>query len=173
MEQDNIHNTISAPSPSDKIYSFDSLFTNNHIQILKILMYYSDSKTNKTLAPFIKYLEFSHTIQHFKKKSYGICSCEDQKKDIDISNLCNEIKGYCTNDEKQKLEQIQTMFSSMKMIQEMTQTMDLFKNMSNQNSDSSSESSAFNPMDMLMGILTPEQQSMFEMFNSMQGDSNE
>lgn len=170
MEQDNIHNTYSAPSPSDKIYSFDTLFTNNHIQILKILVYYSDSKTSRSLAPYIKYLEFTHTIQHFKKDPYNICSCENERKNIDMPTLCNEIKGYCTNEEKKKLEQIENMFNSMKMFQDMQQTMDIFKNMSNETSDSEEGNSNFNPTDMLMGMLTPEQQSMFEMFNSMQSE---
>ena len=51
----------------DKVAAFDTLFTNNHIQMLKILVPYFDSTIQKNLAIYIKYLEFQYTLDLLKK----------------------------------------------------------------------------------------------------------
>ena len=45
----------------DNIIAFDTLYTNNHIQMLKIVMPYFDARVQGQLAVYIKYLEFRHT----------------------------------------------------------------------------------------------------------------
>ena len=52
------------PKP-DKIQAFDTLFTNNHIQVYKILLPYFEPPMQKQLAVFIKYMEFRYTLSYF------------------------------------------------------------------------------------------------------------
>ena len=54
------------------------------------------------------------------------------------------------------MEQMESMMNMLEMIQSI-QTM----------GDSASGSEEFNPMEMMKGILTPEQQQMFQMYNTM------
>ena len=86
----------------DKIIAFDTLYTNNHIQMMKIVMPYFDEPMRGKLAVYIKYLEFQHTLERYRS-----------------------ISGDGENSDP------------------------------NQNNGM---------MEMLMGMLSPEQQSMFEMF---------
>ena len=47
----------------NQIYIFDSLYTNNHIQMLKIIYGVLPVKVQQKLAPFIKYLELQYSLQ--------------------------------------------------------------------------------------------------------------
>ena len=51
----------------DKPAAFDTLFTNNRIQILKTLAYYIDPHLLKGLAVYIKFLELQYTLALFRK----------------------------------------------------------------------------------------------------------
>lgn len=49
----------------DKAAAFDTLFTSNRIQILKILAYYMDPRLLKGLAVYIKMSELQYTLTLF------------------------------------------------------------------------------------------------------------
>ena len=49
----------------DKAAAFDTLFTNNRIQILKTLAYYIDPHLLKGLAVYIKFQELQYTLALF------------------------------------------------------------------------------------------------------------
>ena len=55
----------------DNIIAFDTLYTNNHIQMLKIVMPYFDAQAQGQLAVYIKYLEFRHTLDYFSRAPYS------------------------------------------------------------------------------------------------------
>ena len=149
----------------DKITAFDTLFTTNHIQMLKIVMPYLDASMRRQMAVYIKYLELQYTLSYYSSHSAALCGCSinpmdsGRKEDFNFNKICSEILPYCTAEEKQKLEQFAGMFRSMEMYREMTQTFEMMKDFApgtGGNDDSM--------MDMLMGMLSPEQKSMFDMF---------
>ena len=41
----------------NKVIAFDTLFTTNHIQMLKVMLPYMDNKAQKSLAVYIKFME--------------------------------------------------------------------------------------------------------------------
>ena len=51
----------------DKAAAFDTLFTSNRIQILKILAYYMDPRLLKGLAVYIKMSELQYTLTLFRR----------------------------------------------------------------------------------------------------------
>ena len=53
----------------DKAAAFDTLFTSNRIQILKILAYYMDPRLLKGLAVYIKMSELQYTLTPFSQAS--------------------------------------------------------------------------------------------------------
>lgn len=165
----------------DKIIAFDTLFTTNHIQMLKIVMPCLDHPMQKKLAVYIKYLELKYTLDYYSSHPFELCSCSVTKEELNIGRLCSELLPFCTAEEKQKLEQIAGLFRSMEMYQEMSKTMELMKDIFpegfgdmlssasplSDNSGNSLENSANGMMDMLMNLLSPEQKNIFELFGGI------
>ena len=48
---------------TDKVLAFDTLFTTNHIKMLKVLLFYFDPSAQKMLAVLIKFLELHFQFQ--------------------------------------------------------------------------------------------------------------
>lgn len=149
---------------TDKILAFDTLFTTNHIKILKVLFSYLDSKMKKQLAVYIKYMEFQFTLQYFNKNPYGIGGFESSDENKDYSVLIKEIIPYCTKDEQQKMEQFSQMFQAMKMYQDMSQTMsmasELFPDMGNM------AEGGFSP-EILSSLFGADTSNMMDLFAAM------
>lgn len=123
----------------DKITVFDTLFTTNHIQMLKILMPYFDLPMRKQLVVYIKYLELRYALSYFDSHTHELYGCAGGygstfdgsdpfgKEEFNINKICSELLPYCTSDERQKIEQISGLFRSMEMYKEMSQTLELMK----------------------------------------------
>ncbi len=166
----------------DKITAFDVLSTNNHIQMLKIIIPYFDSPLQKQFAIYVKFLELQHALSYYQSHSYELRSCAIKKEEFNISKICTEILPYCTQEEKQKVEQIAGLFRSIDMYKEMFSTFEAMKELfpesfeggfpfgappqPNPDPDgySANNHATMNMADMLMNMLSPEQKAMFEMF---------
>lgn len=170
----------------NKVIAFDTLFSTNHIQMLKVILPCLDNQTQKTLAVYIKFLELNYTINFYKRNPYPLCGCMEKETSPDIGKLCGELLPYCTESEKKQLKQILSLFENMEMYKQMMQTMDAMKdimpdmgtagfgnNFADWNADSSDEasehpSSGLDIMGILMNMLTPEQKQMYELFGGNQ-----
>lgn len=152
---------------SSNVMAFDALYTNNQIQKLKVLLPYIEPSMQKNMAIYIKYMELKYTIDLFKKHPFQICAASKDTENPDIQKIFRELKPYCTESESKQLEQMNSIFQTMEMYQEMSQTMsamqEMFPDMGKQNSDNPSGSSMEN---LLMGMLSPEQKAMFEAFSN-------
>ena len=100
--------------------------------------------------------------------------------------MCSELCPYCTAEEKEQIEQMRNIFQGIEMYKEMAKTMEQMKDFmpdmgsfsgfpfgntaSSSESDSSSGSSGFDMMNLLMNMLSPEQKQMFDMFGGNQHD---
>ena len=152
----------------DKIIAFDTLFTTNHIQMLKIVMPYLDLAVQKKMAVYIKYQELQYTLSYYNFHTGDLRGCSinpmtsDNKEDFNISKLCSELLPYCTAEEKQKVEQLAGMFRSIEMYREMSQTFEMMKDLMPGMNDTTGSNDGM--MDMLLNMLSPEQKSMFDMF---------
>lgn len=147
---------------NDSIVLFDTLFTTNHLQILKALVPYLEPPMQKQMAIYIKYSEFQYTLSYYKDRHAQIAGCSAfERKNFDFPEFYNCIKGYCTEDERQKLEQIANMMNAMAGYKEMMSMMEMMQQMSSETGDS-------DPMDMIKNMLSPEQQAMFDMFQNME-----
>ena len=134
-------------NPPKPMTPFDSLITPPFLYTLKLLLPYTPPSMQRFLGIYIKFLELRHAMEYFQ----GFAS-HAQPKD-----MLDGLKPYMSPAEKEMMEQMSGMMNMMEMVQNM-QAM----------SDSSSQGMAgFNPMDMMKGMLTPEQQEMFDMYNAM------
>lgn len=145
------------------ILSFDMLYTSNHIQILKILLPCFECQMQKKLAVMIKYLELQYTIEYFRKHPQSPASTTGLQGG-DIVEIFDQIRSFCTPSERVVFDQLTTLKQNMERYDEMMNMMQMFSGLGGMDSGNSEES--FNPMELLKNMLTPEQQSMFEMFTT-------
>ena len=124
---------------------FDNLVTPPFLYTLKLLLPYTPPSAQRFFGIYIKFLEFRHTMEYFQ----GFSSSP--------SNILEGLKPYMNPAEKEMMEQMSGMMNMMEMV----------KSMQSMSESSSEGSDAFNPMDMMKGMLSPEQQEMFDMYNAM------
>ena len=153
----------------NKVAAFDTLFSTNHIQMLKVILPYMDNQTQKSMAVYIKFLELNYTIEFYKKNPYPLCGCTEKESSPDIQKMCTELLPYCTDEERKKIEQVRSILQSMEMYKEMSKTMEMMKDfMPDMTSDAGNseqtQGDGFDMMGMLMNMLSPEQKQMFDMF---------
>ena len=162
----------------NKVMAFDTLFSTNHIAMLKILLPCLDIKTQKSLAVYIKFMELQYTIRYYQQNPCPFFSCAGKEKAPDLPSLCQELLPYCNETEKKQIQQFCNLFHSMEMYREFSRTMDTMKDMIPGFSDmsdlfsSGDASSGSSPdiMSLLINMLTPEQQEMFQMFGGNLND---
>ena len=138
-------------NPPKPMTPFDNLVTPPFLYTLKLLLPYTPPSIQRFFGVYIKFLELRHTMEVFQ----GFSSNPSP------SNILEGLKPYMNPSEKEMMEQMSGMMNMMEMVRSM-------QSMSEGSPDSSSQGfGAFNPMDMMKGMLSPEQQEMFEMYNTM------
>ena len=155
----------------DGVLVFDTLFTTNSIQILKILLPCIPPRMQSFLAVYIKYLELQYTLQYFK--SHPMFSGGRQTENTpDLKTLYSEIKGYLSPEGRAQFEQLSNLLQTMQTVQEMKSMFDMMNAFSdtgqtgNSSDDAALHASLPDPMELLKGMLSPEQQAMFDMFRT-------
>lgn len=140
----------------DKVLTFDTLFTNNHIQILKVLLFYLPEKDKKQLAVFIKFLELQYTLSYFEEMHFGCnplncssvnssgecSSCQNFSsfsfgKDLLhneefmalLSSLLQDVEGYLSPAEKEMINRIKGMKNTMDMMAQYKEMMEMMSAM--------------------------------------------
>ncbi len=133
-------------NPPKPMTPFDNLVTPPFLYTLKLMLPFTPPSIQRFFGIYIKFLELRHTMEYFK----GFASNPSS------SNILEGLKPYMNPAEKEMMEQMSSMMNMMEMVQNM-QAM----------SDSSKDSDALSPMDMMKSMLSPEQQEMFKMYNTI------
>lgn len=159
------------PCVTDAILAFDTLYTTNHMKILKLLLPYLDAEYQRKLAVFIKWQELVFTLNFFKQYSASLYSSDFvHKKELDLTTLLPRLTPYCNEPEKKILTQFSEMQHYMERMGEMQEYMPMIQQfISSMSGDNKNMSDMFgsgenNMMDMLKNMLSEEQQAMFSMF---------
>lgn len=135
---------------TDSITAFDTLYTTNHLQMLKILLPHMQSDMQPHIAVYIKLNELMVTLQ-FSKKQHHSYSCH-REKETDIQSLISELAPYLNGNEKDMLQKLSDMKDNMEKFQQMSQMMQMMEGLSD------------SPESVLQNYLSEEQLSMFKMF---------
>lgn len=134
---------------------FDNMVTPPNLYTLKLLLPYTPSSNQRTLGIYIKFMELQYAMDHF----FGFSAGHLQAQSANTGNpfgIFEELKPYMAKEDMEKMEQMEMMMNMMEMVQGM------------QNEGGSSiGSGSFNPMDMMMGMLGPDQQDIFQTYSSM------
>lgn len=134
---------------------FDELVTSPQLQAMKLLLPYAPVSEQRLLAAFIKFLELRQTIRLFSRLGRGL-GAQFFQDEVPPSpqKVLGSLKPYLGAQEAGMLE----MLLNMKDIMDMAEMM---------KGSSEDGSSAPDPMDLMMGMLSPEQQEMFSTYNAM------
>lgn len=113
----------------DGITAFDTLFTSNHICMLKLLLPMLPAPHQKSIAIYIKYLELQYTLQYFSRHPYGVAipSSQTANGSYDFNALFESLMPYCTPREKESFTQMRNMVNTFRNMQEMMEMMNTIK----------------------------------------------
>lgn len=113
---------------TDKIAAFDTLYTNNHIQMLKILLPVIGRKQRHKLAVYIKYMELQYTMSlaNSPPLSFNMCA-ESENASVDFSELLDELFPFCTEKEQGMIGNLKNILETFKQYKEMESTMSMMK----------------------------------------------
>ncbi len=150
----------------DKVAAFDTLFTTNQIQMLKILLTYVEPSQQKNMAVYIKFMELQYTISFFKMHPDSSLPCFSSEKGANASKICDEILPLCNPSEQDKISNMKKMMQTFENMQEMMQMIQLMKDFfpEGENCFGGDPSSLFSGLSNISGMDNMSQ--LFEMFQN-------
>lgn len=134
---------------------FDELTIPSELQLLKLILPYTPVTNQKMLGILIKFLELEYTIDFFQRCTLKLHS-QTTDAPVSFSNIISEIAPYLSKRDSQMLASVQNILNILEMMQTFQDT------------------SSTSPADLFSGMLSPEQQEMFQMYQTMfqqEGDS--
>ena len=134
---------------------FDELTIPSELQLLKLILPYTPVTNQKMLGILIKFLELEYTIDFFQHCTLKLHS-KTTDAPVSFSNIISEIAPYLSKRDSQMLASVQNILNILEMMQTFQDT------------------SSTSPADLFSGMLSPEQQEMFQMYQTMfqqEGDS--
>lgn len=157
--EDNHSNTITA---------FDSLFTNNRIQMLKVLFSWLAPEQQGGFAVYIKLLELQYAFTLMRRHS-GIWLPGNRKRlsadffqgdNSDTLELLDELLPFSGPNERSKIEGMKNMLANMKKMQEMMEMVKMMQELFPEGMGGE------NPMDMFSNMSDAGLSSIFQMFGN-------
>lgn len=146
------------------IYVFDTLYTNQQIQMLKLAMPLLPPVYRSFLAVYIKFLELRYTMNSAGKLNFSGTFDENRENySLDSKSLdqyFQSIMPYMSENDKTNLQKIKSMLQTMEQFKQMRPILEMMSQ------NAGSEQSDDNYMDILKGFLSEDQLFMFDMFNS-------
>lgn len=156
---------------------FDELVTPPQLHMLKLFLPYTPSSNQRFLGIFIKFLELKEAISFFQNDGKDLHTQAFQSSTPpSFMEIMQEIKPYMPSRESEMIDTFLNMMNIMEMAQMFQGSTDFQSDTASGETDGSKEnmgglsgmfSGGFNPMDLMMGMLTPDQQNMFQMYNDM------
>lgn len=170
---------------------FDELTIPSELQTLKLLLPYTPVSEQQSIWILIRFLELQHTIQFFRQQQNRLHSQTFRHFPASTEDMLKEIGPYLPPETAAMLDTFRNAMNIMEMMQMFQENTDASGNHSadtdasgnspgnhSADTDSPEQQSPFNfsginPMDLMMGMLSPEQQEMFQMYQSMFSDMDD
>ncbi len=116
----------------DRVTAFDTLFTTNHIQMLKLLMSYLEPSVQGQLAIYIKFMELQYTLQFFRSHPYASMPLNSglSRPSGGMGELLDDMLPFCSEKEKEKMQNIKNMLRNFENMQEMMQILEMMQEIS-------------------------------------------
>ncbi len=153
---------------SKSIAAFDSLFTNNRIQMLKILLPWFAPAQQGGFAVYIKLLELQYTFALLRRHS-GLRFLENGKRlssdffqgdNTDTIALLDELLPFSGPKERTKIDGMKSMLANLQKMQEMMEMMQMMQELFPEGMGGDS------PLDMFSNMPDMDLSSLFQMFGN-------
>lgn len=157
------------------INSFDSLFTTNRIQMLKIIISHLPSRQQGTFAVYIKLMELQYTFSLLQRHPNMQLFDRQSQLSFDFFNgdnegtleLLEELLPFSSPEERSKIENMRNMMQNMKQMREM---MDMIQMMQEMFPEGMGEDGNSSPMNFFAGMSNGDNSSSpMELFSAMSG----
>lgn len=135
---------------NDPITAFDTLYTSNQLQMLKIVLPYMQTEMQKFIAIYIKLNELLIALQFTKNKPLN--SSFPLQREMNMADLLKYLSPYLSEAEKEMMNQFTSFQENMEQFKQMSQMMQMMNDMEG------------SPESMLQNFLSEEQMAMFNMF---------
>ncbi|MBS5214942.1 MAG: hypothetical protein KHY79_03810 [Clostridiales bacterium] len=133
--------------------AIDQIANEGHLKLLKAAIPYVQSSSQKSLAIYTKLLELGNIIRFFDQPVPEMSICSEEK--VSALDMLNDIRLFCDESEKNMID---SCIQTIQMIQNISSYQELMQSLSSENE---------NPTDFMKTFLTPEQQAMFETYQTM------
>ena len=134
----------------DPIAAFDTLYTSNQMQMLKVILPYMQPQMQQMIAIYIKLNELIIAFRFSKGITYT-CS-PGSKKEFDFNCLLKDLSPFMSDSEKEMANQFASMQENMEQFKQMSEMMQMMNDMGG------------SPESMLQNYLSEDQMAMFKMF---------
>lgn len=142
--------------PPEPMTPFDELVTSPVLQAVKLLIPYTPASGRQMLAAFVKMQELRQALYLFNGRQSSIRAQALDKTPSSLFDILTSLKPYLSRRDAEMLDMIINLKEIMETAEMMKET-----------SSYSNGEEGFSPMDLVMGMLTPEQQETFRMYNAM------
>ena len=112
---------------TDKVIAFDTLFTTNQIQMLKVLITYLPPENQRSLAIYIKFMELQYTMDFFQRYPNASLPGLPYEASPGTAKLCDEILPLCDPEQRNKIGQLKGMYQTFENMQEMLEMLQMMK----------------------------------------------
>ena len=136
----------------DPITAFDTLYTSNQLQMLKVILPYMQVEMQQMLAIYIKLNELIIAFRFSKSTRANAQYSNPAKKEFDMFCLLKDLSPFLSDSEKEMANQFANMQENMEQFKQMSQMMQMMNNMGT------------SPESVLENYLSEEQIAMFKMF---------
>ena len=175
--------------PTRPMTPFDERTVPNELHTLKLLLSYTPAASQPALGMLIKVIELQHTMEYFQNQRQGIQSQEFSRDFSSPLEMLEEIAPYLPPEQANMVDTFRNMMNIMEMVQMMQTFTDSGSAPSSEESGHSDGAASsgksdepgekndfgmfggsgggFNPMSLVMGMLSPEQQEMFETYQTL------
>ncbi|MEF9944974.1 MAG: hypothetical protein RR869_04425 [Lachnospiraceae bacterium] len=130
----------------------DQLVSSQELQTLKLLIPYTPPARQQFLAVYVKFMELQRTMSVFQNFGSDIHIQDFDREIVSPADMIKEMKPYLSANGSGTIEKVLNMMSMMELVSSF-QTADT--------------GDGINPLDMMKGMLTPEQQEMYQMYSTM------
>lgn len=152
------------------VTAFDSLFTTNKIQMLKVLLAWIPPSQQNMFAVYIKFLELQHTLTFLRRPGTLFPNSRRLSADFfsgdnsDTIELLDELLPYSSQAEHFKIENMKNMLQNMGKMKEMMEMVEMMKEMFPDGFGGSGENpmGSMSPMDILSGMTGMDMSAAFD-----------
>lgn len=154
-----------AENKQDGIAIFDTLFTNNHICMMKLLLPLLSPPLQKGIAIYIKFQELQYTLQYFAKHPSGLIGTNTGTAPADTNAVLDSILPFCAEKERQSLLQVKNMMQNLQNLKDMMEMLETMKELFPESFSGASENRDFSQMAEMFsafgGGISPEMIAAF------------